>query len=237
MINPPDVRGLVLDLMHQQTDRDRQVKVGASNFSQPCQVCLARDLLATNRPPGYSPYWMGGWLGTAIHERLEALAGLHRPTWVTEQKLVVGDLNVYGTIKSTTDLYLPDEFTAVDYKSTTREKSKFLKEAFKHAPDPYEVSKVTEARYKTVSYLGQVQTYGAALVKAGYRVDWVSLLFVCRDGVGDGDVWAHTVPFDPEVAEYVWDRLERLWAWLNQGHTPDELKSHPQCYSCTHRED
>lgn len=233
----PDVRQLVLDLWKQPTDRDRQVKVGASNFSQPCSVCLARDLLATSTAGEVGPYWLGASLGTAVHNYLETLAGLHRPTWLTEQKLVVGDLPGYGTIKSTTDMYEPDIYTAVDYKTTKRDKLKYIKEAFTHAPDPYEISKITEARYKTVSYLGQVQTYGAALVKAGYRVDWVSLLFVCRDGTGDSDVWAHTVPFDPQVAEDVWGRLERLWAWLQDGHSPDELKSHPQCYTCNHRED
>lgn len=237
MTKPPDVRQIVLDLMHQQTERDLQVKVGASNFSQPCSVCLARDLLATTRAAGYAEYWLGAWEGTAIHNYLESLAGLHRPAWLTEQKLVIGDLPGYGTIKSTTDMYEPAIFTAVDYKTTKRDKLKWIKEAFTSVPDPYEVSAVTEARYKTVSYLGQVQTYGSALVKAGYRVDWVSLLFVCRDGVGDGDVWAHTVPFDQGHADEVWGRLERLWAWLQAGHTPAELTSHPACYACNHRKD
>lgn len=231
---PPDIKELILDLMHHRTERDNQVKVGASNFSQPCSVCLARDLLATSAAAGYAPFWLGSWLGTAVHERFEALATLHRPTWLTEQKLVVGELPGYGIIKSTTDMYEPAIFTAVDYKTTTKAKSKFLKEAFKHAPDPYEVSKITEARYKTVSYLGQVQTYGWALVKAGYRVDWVSLLFVCRDGTSDDDIWAHTVPYDQAHAEAVWSRLERLWQWLQEGGSPDQLKSHPQCYTCNH---
>ena len=36
MIEKPDVRGILLGLLKEPTARDKQVSVGASNFSQPC---------------------------------------------------------------------------------------------------------------------------------------------------------------------------------------------------------
>lgn len=238
-MDKPDVRQLVLDLMRQPTERDKQVKIGASNFSTMCNHCLALDLQATHGSTVMEshPYWLGAWLGTAMHNRLEEEAKVHRPTWVTESKYVMGEIPGYGIVKSTTDLYLPEHRTVTDYKSTTRAKLVFIKEALRHPANDLEATKIGEARFKVDAYQNQGLSYGRGLVLAGYPVEWVSLLFVCRDGTGDKDIWAHTFPFDMERAEKVWDRVSRMWAWLQNGHTPDELSSHPHCYACNHRED
>lgn len=235
-LDKPDIKSLILGLMKQQTERDQQIKVGASNFSTLCTHCLARDLLATVSGES-GPFWLGAWLGTAMHNRLDADAQVHRPTWVPEQKLVLGDLPGYGTIKSTTDLYVPEILTVVDYKSSKRDKLKHIKIALEDPESEWEGTAVKEARFKTGGYLNQLMSYGRGVVLTGREVEWVSLVFVCRDGTGDGDVWAHTVRYDPERAEAIWDRLVRLWAWLQEGHTPDELSSHPHCYACNHRGD
>jgi hypothetical protein len=232
----PDIKSLILGLMKQQTERDKQIKVGASNFSTLCSRCVAQDLLATHGS-GSSPYWLGAWMGTAMHNRLDAEAQVHRPAWVPEQKLVMGHLEGYGTIKSTTDLYVPDIFTVVDYKSTTKAKIKYIKDALQDPESIYEATAIKEARFKVGGYRNQGQSYGRGLVQAGHRVDWVSLCFVCRDGTGDGDVWAWTEPYNQERAEAVWNRVERLWAWLQEGHKPEELSPSQFCYACQHRGD
>jgi hypothetical protein len=146
----------------------------------------------------------------------------------------MGELAGYGTIKSTTDLYVPTIYTVVDYKSTTKAKIKYIKDALYDPESTYEATAVKEARFKVGGYRNQGQSYGRGLVQAGHRVDWVSLLFVCRDGTGDADIWPWTEPYDQERADQVWHRVERLWAWLNDGHDPEELTSHPHCYTCTH---
>lgn len=232
----PDIRRLYLDLMKIQTERDKQVKVGASNFAQPCARCLAEDLQVSQRH-GVQKYWMGAWIGTAVHERMEALTRQHRPEWQPEQRFVLGELPGYGTIKSTTDLYIPALKTVVDTKTTTREKLVFIKDALTNPPSKYDISSLVEARYKVTGYIGQVMSYGAGVVKAGHEVEWVSLAFICRDGKEDKDVWAWTTEYDPEYAAKVWDRLERLWAWLQQGGDPVTLESVEGCYRCSRRED
>lgn len=230
MTPKPDIRKIVLDLLKAPTERDQQSKVGASNFSQGCPRCLADDLLGILHKQG--PYWAGAVVGTAIHNYLEERAGILQPTFLTEQRLVLGDLPGYGTIKSTTDLYVPEYYTAVDYKTTTKAKLKFIKGALTSEADPYEISKITEARYKASGYLNQVMTYAAGLIRAGYAVEWVSLVFICRDASTDDDIWAYTVPYDPEHASRVWDRLERLWGWLQAGNDPEDLTSSADCYYC-----
>jgi hypothetical protein len=213
-----------------------QVKVGASNYSQPCAYCLGEQLMAT-APGGQGRWWLGAVNGTAIHGYLEERAKQLRPAWEPEQKVVMGVLPGYGTIKSTTDLYIPEQAFCGDYKTTTKEKLKWIKEALTHPQGDFELSTLSEARYKCDSYLNQLMSYGRGLILAGKNVEWVGLMFVCRDGKEDADVWGHTVPYDAEQAEFVWSRLERLWAWLQEGNDRKTLPQHPYCYTCNHRED
>lgn len=231
MTSKPDIRSLVLELLKAPTDRDKQIKVGASNISQLCSRCLADDLLGIKHEQGFA--WLGAVLGTALHNYLEHRAQKLHPEYLTEQRLILGDLKGYGTIKSTTDLYVPALKTAVDYKTTSKEKLKFIKGALSTEASEYEISKISEARYKTAGYLNQLMAYGMGLTLAGYVVEWVSLAFVCRDAVGDADVWAFTTEYDPEQAEVVWDRMVRLWAWLQAGNDPGDLTSDPRCWYCT----
>lgn len=218
--------------MHNPTDRGRQVKVGASNFSPGCARCLADALLATQRGED-GPYWAGAWVGSAIHGYLEDLIIKHRPSWMSEQKLVLGELPEYGTVKSTTDLYIPGLALCGDFKTTTKKKLPSIKEALETEPSKWDTTAVAEARYKVQGYINQVMSYGRGLVLAGHTVEWVSLIFICRDAVGDQDVWTWTAPYDQEHADKIWDRMERLWAWLREGNDPAMLPSDPHCYTCT----
>lgn len=228
----PDLRGILLDLLKRPTERDKQVKVGASNFSQPCPRCLAEQLLSKEPDTSDRPYWAGAVLGTATHAYIESRVREFFPDWMPEKRLTLGELPGYGVIKSTSDLYVPEFKLAVDWKTTTKAKLVFIKEALKNEPNEFEISDIAQARYKVVSYLNQLMSYGRGMVLAGYPVEWVGLGFVCRDAVGDKDIWAHVVPYDAEQADHVWDRLERLWAWLQAGNDPDTLPSAPGCYRC-----
>lgn len=230
-----DLTREILDLMKIRTERDLQVKVGASNISTPCTRCLADDLLGVREED--QPYWLGAWEGTAVHERIEKLVNKHRPTWLSEQRLTLGFVPGYGEVKSTTDLYLPPWALVGDIKTTTRDKLVFIKRAVYDQPDEFEVTKVTEARFKVSQYLNQLFLYGMGMLNAGYPVEKVALIFVCRDGVSDKDVWTHTIDYDPEQAQKVWDRLLELWEWLQGGGDPSLLPSHDMCYFCNNRRD
>lgn len=226
-----DATEIALELLKRPTERDKQVKVGASNFSSLCTKCLAEELLAT-KDEGESFAWAGAVVGTAIHNLLDSRVQEMHPEWHPEQRLILGDLPGYGTVKSTLDLYIPEDRHLIDYKTTTKAKLPFIQDALKTEGNPYEISSIAEARYKVSGYLNQLMSYGRGLTLAGHVVEYVSLVFICRDAVGDRDVWSHTVPYDPEQAEAVWNRLQALWEWLQGGGNPEELDSHKQCYYC-----
>jgi len=100
-----DPREIALELLHEPTERDKQSKVGASNFSQPCARCLAEELMvsaeSTNRS---NPYWLGAVVGTAVHNMADVRVQKLHPEWEPEQSLTLGVLEGYGEIKSTNDL-------------------------------------------------------------------------------------------------------------------------------------
>lgn len=225
----------IRELFKAPTERDKQYKVGASNLSNPCNRCLAEQLLGGQMSSNSeSPWWFGAVEGTALHLYAET-RGQDIPGWIPESKVVLGEFPGYGVIKSTSDGFYVPTGTVVDLKSTMREKLKYIKRAVYDEPNEYEVTKVTEARLKVNTYRDQTFLYGLGQENAGRTVNNVALVFICRDGTGDGDFWGHTFPYDRERALLVLDRGARLWAWLEQGHKPDELKSHPGCYNCNQR--
>lgn len=230
-----DAQQHTLNLLRQETARDKQSKVGASNFSSLCTRCLGDDLLGL-KPHGQSQHYLGAVVGTAIHAMLEE-RGQNDPDTLTEFKLTLGELPGYGVIKSTMDLYHEPSGTVGDYKTTTKDKLVFIKRALLDEPDEFEVSKVTDARFKVAGYINQALSYGRGMVLAGYDVKNVVLIFVCRDGSGDKDVWSYMIPYDQEQADKVWLRLERLWAWLQEGNDPRKLPSHASCYYCSNVRD
>jgi len=179
---------------------------------------------------------MGAWTGTAMHNRMEDEVTQHRADqgWLSEQRLVLGEIPGYGTVKSTTDLYLPDNGGTVgDFKSTTRDKLAHIRRALEEPEDPLEITKVTEARVKVSGYLNQVMLYGRGVRDTLHLpVAKVALIFLCRDGVSDKDVWVFETDYDENRANKVWDRAVRLWEWLQAGNDPRQLNSHPQCYYC-----
>ena len=232
MIDPKE---LLLELLKEPTERDKQTTVGASNFSQLCARCLADELLASAASTVYdNPYWLGAVEGTAVHDLLDARVRVMHPEWEPEQKLTLGELIGYGVIKSRADLYIPEHRQCHDHKTTTRAKLVHIKEALTTEPTEFDSTTVVEARYKCSGYINQLLSYGRGLILAGKPVDVVSLGFICRDGVGDSDIWGWSMPYDAEAADMVWERLERLWAWLQKGNDPNELTSATGCYVCTH---
>jgi hypothetical protein len=130
--------------------------------------------------------------------------------------------------------YLCTESWLPTHNTTTRKKLPNIKQALTTEPTEYDSTEMAEVRYKVTGYKYQLLTYGRGMVLAGKRVDTVSLGFICRDGVGDADIWGWSMPYDAEAAERVWNRLERLWAWLQAGNDPNELTSATGCYTCAH---
>lgn len=225
-------RDVLLKLLKEPTDRDKQVSIGASNASNPCARCLAEDLTNTHAG-GTSQYWAGAVIGTAVHGLLEERVRSMYPTWMPEQKVVIGELPGYGVVKSTTDLYIPTLKKGVDWKTTTKKKLPALKEALTTEPSKWDTTATADARFKATAYIAQLHLYGRGVINAGYEVESVAIGFVCRDAQGDNDIWAtEDIPYDPEYSDKVWGRLQRLWAAVQDGRDPSTFDSHPKCWYC-----
>ena len=68
MLSDDRIKALAIGLFKQESDRDKQRKVGASDFSDPCEYHLAKKLKGLSG--GEFKYWMGAKIGTATHEFL-----------------------------------------------------------------------------------------------------------------------------------------------------------------------
>lgn len=221
----------MLDLLKIASERDLQKTVGPSSLGSPCTYCLANQMVHGESGPGR--YWLGARIGTAIHHELEALVIEHRPETKPEEKVVVGDVPGYGVIKGTLDWRVPVHHRVRDFKTTTREKSVWLKRAHVEEPDDLEVSKITEARFKLASYWNQTHLYAKGIEDAGEKVEGIDIIFINRDGKEDKDVWSLSMEYDRTIAEKVLDRAARLWAYLSEGGDIEALKSAKGCYPCT----
>lgn len=197
------------------TARDKQRRVGPSNLSNPCARCLAHDLLGVEEND--NPFVMGSWIGTAIHERLEKLILDSSTGWIAERKLYIGELGSYGPIKGTSDLYIPEEATVVDFKTTTRDKLKGL---------------LDEDSFKSFSYVAQLHLYGLGVENLGDPVRNLTIVYIPRDSVTWDDIRFRTVAYDREYAEHVLQRGLDIWEWLEDGGDPDTLEKTPGCFTC-----
>lgn len=186
------VRTELLDIIRwtdRNSTRSRQIAVGPSELGTSCERRLAMRMAGLSTVNRTSDPWpaivgiaMHSWLQTAV-ERWNTHLGRQR--YLTEIKVIVDQI-----IKGTSDLYDTDRCTVVDWKSMGLEKAASLD---KGGP-PW-------------GYYIQAQTYGLGLVRAGYRVDQIGLMFLPRAG-RLRDARYYEWPFDPTVAH---DAIERMY--------------------------
>lgn len=223
-----DPKELALELLKEKTKRDKQVKIGASNASNPCTKCLAEDLMGVPKLP--SAYWAGAVVGTAIHNMLDARVQKLHPEMDPEMNLVIGELAGYGEIRSTTDLYYDGQVN--DWKTTTLKKSPALKEAWNTEPSDWDGHDLRNARYKVLSHKAQTHLYGRGVALMGRSVKNISIGYIPRDARTDSDIWGVVKPFDPAYAEAVWGRLEAIWRAVQAGRDLGTFAAHPDCFYC-----
>lgn len=222
--NPTSV---LQDIWDKKSERDKQIRVGASNLSNPCTRCVAEDLAGNAQPQGWAT--MGAKIGTAVHMYMEQ----EEPEdWLKEHRLTLGTIEGYGEVHSTTDAYIPETSTVWDTKTTTRDKLKDIRYVFQVSDGEHDSDKQKQARYKVEGYLNQVHLYAMGVVKSGLPVEDVVLAFIPRDAVTLSDLWAKSVPYQPKRAVLVWERAEKIWKAIEGGKELDTFKSHPLCYTC-----
>jgi hypothetical protein len=231
MLTNTRVQEITLSLLKQQSERDSQKKIGASDFSDPCSYHLAKKLLGVPELP--AKYWLGAKVGTAIHSLLEdaidkadlselpELEGAE-----VEKKIHLGELEGYGEIKSKPDFALVKDKHLIDWKTSTRDKTKKMqKTLFEEKADP-------AVLYTIQKYFTQVQIYAWGLNRAGIEIDGCSLVFINRDGTTDYDVWSYTFDYSEEYAVSTWNRLEEIWRSLQNDPSPEQFDRHPECFKC-----
>lgn len=223
------VKTLALGLLRAESERDQQKKVGASEIANPCTRCLASRLAGEQQTP--SKYWLGGKIGTAVHGLLEDAIEDNRDMPVfanakVEQKIVLGDIKDYGTVSSKPDLALVDDQHLIDWKTSTRAKSKKIQAWIDGKQD-------AETSYTMHKYIGQTQLYAWGLNQAGTPIDGISLVFINRDGTNETDVLEYTFEYDESIALALWGRLENLWEELVNGSHPQSYAGHEHCFNCS----
>lgn len=231
MLTNQRVRDITLSLFKQETERDKQKKIGASDFSDPCAYHLARKLSGLQEEP--MKYWLGGKIGTATHSFIEdaiTKADLEElpelASAVVEEKIHLGELDGYGTINSKPDLVLVEGQHLIDWKTSTRDKTrKMQKVLFGESSD-------ASVTYSLKKYYTQAQIYAWGLNKAGTKIDACSLVFINRDGTTENDIWAHTFEYDEAHAEAAWQRLEAIWGALQANPDLEQFDKDPDCFKC-----
>jgi hypothetical protein len=231
MITDSRIKELTLGLFKQESARDKQVKVGASDFSDPCEYHLAKKLKGIHG--GEFKYWLGAKIGTATHEflekRIEVVDTELYPEFkgaLVEETIVLGELAGYGVIKSKPDLVLVEGNHLVDWKTSKRDKSKKLQNVI------HGLSQDADSMYNLKKYYAQAQIYAWGLNKGGTKIDACSLVFINRDGTYDPDVWSYTFDYDEEFARSMWKRLERIWEELQSGKDLEEFQREENCFNC-----
>jgi hypothetical protein len=231
MITDSRIKELTLGLFKQESARDKQVKVGASDFSDPCEYHLAKKLKGVHG--GEFKYWLGAKIGTATHEflekRIEVVDTELYPEFkgaLVEETIVLGELAGYGIIKSKPDLVLVEGNHLVDWKTSKRDKSKKLQNVI------HGLSQDSDSTYNLKKYYAQAQIYAWGLNKGGTKIDACSLVFINRDGTYDPDVWSYTFDYDEEFARSMWKRLERIWEELQGGKDLEAFQREENCFNC-----
>ena len=194
-------------MLSQESDRDKQRLVGPSSLGG-CAYCLGLDMLGQKEQSfGWYPR-----LGTAFHYWAEHHNNI--PGAVTEMKVTVGEIEGYGTIKGTMDLYLPHRKCIVDYKLVGKNTRQT---AMVDGP--------------STQYRGQQHLYCKGAIAEGFDVERFAIAYIPRDSATLKDMYVYTERYNPEFADKTLDRARKVWKYASSGRV-EELPSDSECYPC-----
>lgn len=151
------------------------------------------------------------WIGTAVHYYME-----HNtfPEAEHELRLHVGEIEGYGSIAGTTDMWYADEGAVVDWKIVGLKNLK-----------KYRVNGVSE------QYRFQAMLYGLGCHLAGKEVKKIAIVFIPRDSGNVKDIWVHEEEWQPEMAEAALARAQAIYDHVKV-HGWRDLESDDDCYQC-----
>ena len=204
------------------SERDKQRLIGPSGIGG-CPRCVG-DELASVLPEQYpdlidnDSFGLGAWIGTAVHYWLDE--HLDIPGAIKEQKNPIFELEGYGLIKGSTDLFVDGHVW--DWKILGRANFDKLRLLYKAGPN----------KIPTQTYRVQAMLYGYGWEQLGYKVETVNILAIPKLSNDPDDIRWYTEIYNREIALKSIDRLENIWNYVRGGRL-EELPSDDTCYNCT----
>lgn len=198
----------VINEITKGTERDKQKRIGPSGLGNPCPKCLGRELAGESEDREFSLY---PWLGTAVHSYLE-----HNtfPEAEHELKLYVGEVEGYGPINGTTDIWFEEDGIVGDWKIVGLKKIKLYR-----------------VKGPPLQYRYQAQLYAKGCELAGKVVDSVAIVFIPRDSGDVNDIWIHEEAYQPEMADAVLARASMIYKMVQESGW-ENLPSSDDCWEC-----
>lgn len=166
----------------------------------------------------HDSFGLGAWIGTAVHYWLDE--HLDIPGAIKEQKNFIYELEGYGRIKGSTDLFVDGH--VVDHKILGRANFDKLRLLYKAEPN----------KIPTQTYRCQAHLYGYGWEQLGYEVKTVNILAIPKLSNDPDDIRWYTEIYNREVALKSIDRLELIWKYVREGKL-EELPCDEDCYVCT----
>jgi hypothetical protein len=203
------------------SERDKQRHIGPSGIGG-CPRCVGEELagvLPEQYPDliDHDSFGLGAWIGTAVHAWLDE--HLDIPGAIKEQKNFIYELEGYGKIKGSTDLFVHGH--VVDYKVLGKANFDKLRLLYKAEPN----------KIPTMTYRAQQHLYGYGWEQLGYEVKSVNILAIPKLSNDPDDIRWYTEIYNKEIALKYLERLEKIWAWVQEDRL-EELPSEPGCYVC-----
>jgi hypothetical protein len=217
-----DAKKAIMDGITQPSKRGQQALIGPSEIGG-CPYCVG-EKLAVKFPKIYNigqpkeRFGLGSWIGTAVHKYLDVVIDI--PTAQKEKKNVIAKIKGYGTIKGSTDLYIPPHI--FDYKIVGKWSYDNMRLDYLEHPN----------QIPTTKYRVQQMLYGLGWKKLGYNVETVNLVVIPKMSNDPEDIKFFTENYNEELALAALDRLEKILDNVRRGQL-DELPSDEDCYVCS----
>lgn len=236
---PDAVTGIFTRGFSARSERDKQVKLGASEIGG-CAYCVGHTMAQKLPDPPSKrddDFGYAAWIGTMCHYWLQhnlVLTGLDGSELETlrEHKVTVGDISDYGTLKGHTDLYVKAFRRTIDYKFPGKWSYDKVKLAIKKGTMAMAAGKpLTKEMMPSSQYRYQQQMYAHGLIAQGFEVETCRIIFLPRHSNNLQDVIHWEEPYNPAMVELAFNRAEQIWEMVKDGDLA-ELESDPDCYTC-----
>jgi hypothetical protein len=223
----PEVERMWLKAFTKPSSRSLQTKLGPSEVGA-CTFCIGYTMAAKlcEMPPReLDPFGYAAHIGTMAHYYLEHKLDLvhgagYEIDSIREAKLKnIFEVEGYGSISGSCDLFVPDWERTFDYKF----------------PGKWSYDKVKLAIAKggapSMQYRVQQQIYAQGFLQAGYTVTNTVIIFLPRHSNELNDVLFWEEPVNQELYEKAIARTELIWEYVLDGQL-DELPSDVDCFTC-----